>query len=132
MEGGGVELVGERLVTLVLSNSSMTRRGLGEQLWQMRWQYTYAFLRVWRWWAERGIPGSDRLVAMAERRLALCSMMVGGLRERLAQSAASSKAIHAYLEFRRLDYQLNRTTLEEHRVSIAGSARRDLPQHSVT
>ena len=32
----------------------------------------------------------------------------------------------------RLDYQVNKTTLDEHRVAVAGSARRDLPQHSAT
>lgn len=131
MEGGGVELVGERLVTLVMSTRGMTKRATDDHLWQMRWQYTYAFLRVWRWWAERGIPGSERLVGMAERRLALCSMMVGGFRERTSP-ANLGKAIRAYLEFRRLDYQLNKTTLDEHRVAVAGSARRDLPQHSAT
>jgi hypothetical protein len=86
---------------------------------------------VWRWWAERGNPGSDRLVGMAERRLALCSIMVGGLRERLSP-VNLAKAIRAYLEYRRLDYQLNKTTLDEHRAAVAGSHRRDVPQHSVT
>jgi glycosyltransferase involved in cell wall biosynthesis len=131
MEGGGVELVGERLVRLVMSERGMTNRATGNHLWQMRWQYTYAFLRVWRWWAERGDPGSDRLVGMAERRLALCSIMVGGLRERLSP-VNLAKAIRAYLEYRRLDYQLNKTTLDEHRAAVAGSHRRDVPQHSVT
>ena len=42
MEGGGVELLGERLVTLVDSSTSMTRTGTGDHIWQMRWQYTYA------------------------------------------------------------------------------------------
>ena len=63
-EGGGVELLGERLVTLVDSSSSMTRRGTREHIWQMRWQYTFNFLRVWTWWDERGVPGRRRLVRL--------------------------------------------------------------------
>jgi hypothetical protein len=97
----------------------------------MRWQYTYAFLRVWRWWAERGVPGSDRLVGMAERRLALCSIMLGGLRDRVSP-ANLGKAVRAYLEFRRLDYQVNKTTLDEHRAAIRRSTRSDVSQPSVT
>jgi glycosyltransferase involved in cell wall biosynthesis len=127
MEGSGVELVGERLVTLVMSERGMTNRATGDHLWQMRWQYTYAFLRVWRWWAERGIEGSERLVGMADRRLALCSLMIGGLRDRLSP-ANMAKAVRAYLEFRRLDYQLNKTTLDEHRRTVAGSKRGDRSQ----
>ena len=130
MEGGGVELVGERLVTLVMSTRGMTKRATDDHLWQMRWQYTYAFLRVWRWWAERGVPGSDRLVGMAERRLALCSMMLGGLRDRVS-AANLAKGVRAYLEFRRLDYQVNKTTLDEHRAAIGRSTRSDLSQPSV-
>ena len=76
-EGGGVELLGERLVTLVDSSSSMTRRGRREHIWQMRWQYTFNHLRVWSWWADRGVPGAGRLRRLGERRLALCSIMLG-------------------------------------------------------
>ena len=54
-EGQGVELVGERLVTLVDSSASMTRRGGREHLWQMRWQYTFNQYRVWSWWADRDL-----------------------------------------------------------------------------
>lgn len=132
MAGGGVELLGERLVSLVDSEGSMTRRGTREHVWQMRWQYTYAFLRVWRWWAEQGVPDSDRLVAMAERRLALCSLMLGGQGVR-ARPSNYVKATRAYLEFRRLDYQINHTTLETHRRAVA--RRRsglDRPSHSLT
>lgn len=132
MEGGGVELLGRRLVTLVDSGSSMTRRGTREHLWQMRWQYTYSFLRVWRWWSERGVPDSDRLVGLAERRLALCSTMLGGFRERV-RPANLTKAVQAYLEFRRLDYQRNHTTLDEHRRSVGSRAHGlDRPSHSLT
>jgi glycosyltransferase involved in cell wall biosynthesis len=130
MEGGGVELVGERLVRLVMSPRGMTNRATGDHLWQMRWQYTYAFLRVWRWWAERGIEGADRLVGMAERRLALCSLMVGGARER-SSPGSLVKGVRAYFEYRRLDYQVNKTTLDEHRAAVGRSAPSDVSQPSV-
>jgi hypothetical protein len=132
MEGGGVELLGERLVTLVDSSSSMTRRGTREHMWQMRWQYTYNVLRVWRWWLEQGVPHSSRIVGMAERRLALCSIMLGGLGERL-RPASYARALRGYLEFRRLDYQLNHTTLEQHRRTTRGrKPDLDRPSHSLT
>lgn len=112
-EGGGVELLGERLVTLVDSTSSMTRRGTREHVWQMRWQYTYAFLRVWRWWAEQDVADAARLVGLAERRLALCDLMLGGGRRlRFGRYPA---ALRAYLDFRRLDYQVTGRSLDEHR-----------------
>lgn len=117
MAGGGVELLGKRLVTLVDSGSSLTRTGTREHLWQMRWQYTYCFLRVWRWWAEHGVPGGDRLVATAERRLALCSLMLGGKRARV-RPAFYAKGLHAYLDFRRFDYQVNHSSLDHHRRDI--------------
>ena len=113
----GVELLGERLVTLVDSTSSMTRRGTREHMWQMRWQYTYAFLRVWRWWADRGIPDAARLVALAERRLALCTIMLGSGGRRLRLGAYPA-AVRAYLDFRRLDYQVSGRSLEEHRRKV--------------
>ncbi len=132
LAGGGVELLGERLVTLVDSETSMTRRGGREHMWQMRWQYTYAFLRVWRTWREQGVPDSDRLVAMAERRLALCSLMLGGQGVR-ARPGNYALALRGYLEFRRLDYQITYTTLETHRRAVGrtGSAL-DRPTHSLT
>jgi glycosyltransferase involved in cell wall biosynthesis len=105
--GNGVELLGERLVTLVDSTSSMTGRGTREHIWQMRWQYTFNQLRVWRWWTERGVPGAQRLCGMGERRLALCSLMLGGEYSRLNPRNYVS-AVRAYLEFRRLDFQTNR------------------------
>ena len=121
-EGVGVELLGDRLVTLVDSGASMTRRGTREHVWQMRWQYTFAFLRVWRWWAERGVPEAERLVGMAERRLALCTVMLGGRRR--WNIAAYPAAIGAYAEFRRLDYQITGRSLEEHRRRVHGRASR--------
>src|SRR5262249_26202616 len=119
MAGDGIELVGERLVTLVDSGTSMTRRGTREHLWQMRWQYTYNFRRVWGWWQERGVPDADRLVDLGGRRLALCSLMLGPLRERLKVWTLPA-AVRAYADFRRLDYQLNGTTLDEHRRLVGG------------
>jgi hypothetical protein len=118
MEGDGVELLGERLVTLVDSSTSMTRRGTREHLWQMRWQYTFNFLRVWRWWHERGVGDAGRLVQLAERRLAACDIMIGGKGERL-RPANYLKALLAYFDFRRFDYQVNHASLTEHRLAIA-------------
>lgn len=116
MDGGGVELLGQRLVTLVDSSTSMTRRGTREHLWQMRWQYTFNFLRVWRSWRAQGVEGAARLVRLAERRLALCDVMLGGKGQRL-RPANYVKAVGAYLDFRRFDYQLNHNTLAEHRLA---------------
>ncbi|MFY9487726.1 MAG: glycosyltransferase family A protein [Solirubrobacterales bacterium] len=116
-EGPGVELIGERLVTLVDSSTSMTRQGTGQHIWQMRWQYTFNQLRVWRWWADRDMPGAQRLVKMGERRLALCSIMLGGNADRL-KPANYVKAVLGYLDFRRLDYQRHHRTLDEHRARM--------------
>lgn len=118
MHGEGVELLGERLVTLVDSGSSMTRRGTREHKWQMRWQYTYNQYRVWTWWCEHGVPGAARVRAMADRRLALCALGLGGGGERL-RPATYPKALLAYRDFRRLDYQIRGHTLDEHRRRVA-------------
>lgn len=114
MHGEGVELLGERLVTLVDSAASMTRRGTRDHKWQMRWQYTYNQYRVWTWWARGGVPGAERVRAMAGRRLALCSLMLGGDRARVSPDAYV-RALLAYRDFRRLDYQVRGVSLEEHR-----------------
>lgn len=115
--GDGVELLGERLVTLVDSSSSMTRRGGREHLWQMRWQYTYNQLRVWRWWADREIPGADRLVRWGENRLAMCSLMLGGNGDRL-RPRLYVRALRSLVDFRRWDYQVNHRSLAAHRARI--------------
>jgi hypothetical protein len=73
----------------------------------MRWQYTFNQLRVWRWWAERGVPGAKRLCAMGERRLVLCALMLGGTSDRL-DPRNYIKSVRGYLEFRRFDYQTNK------------------------
>ena len=117
MEGGGVELLGERLVTLVDSSASMTRRGTRDHVWQMRWQYTYASRRVWAWWAERGVQFADGLLTLADRRLSLCSLMLDGVVER-AKIWRYPDAVRAYLDYRRLDYQRNHSTLDEYRATV--------------
>lgn len=116
-EGEGVELLGERLVTLVDSTTSMTRRGGHEHLWQMRWQYTFNQLRVWTWWADRGMPGAARLRTLGEHRLTLCSIMLGGDGTR-CRPASYLQAVRAYAEFRKVDYQLDRHTLADHRERV--------------
>jgi glycosyltransferase involved in cell wall biosynthesis len=117
-EGDGVELLGKRLVTLVDSGSSMTRRGTREHIWQMRWQYTFNQYRVWKWWRDRGMPGADRVFKLADRRLALCSVMLGGNGARL-KPANYWKALLAYRDFRRYDYQLTKHSLEDHKRRVA-------------
>lgn len=128
-EGGAVELVGERLVTLVDSSSSMTRRGSREHMWQMRWQYTFNQYRVWSWWSERGVPGSQRLRTMARRRLALCELALGRTRARRTPLAYVD-AIAALADHRRFDYQRDRHSLAEHRRRVTrqlSTARADAP-----
>jgi glycosyltransferase involved in cell wall biosynthesis len=112
--GHGVVLIGDRLVTNVLSSSSMTRHALREHVWQHRWQYTFNQLRVWRWWRADAVPDADRLCAMAERRLDLCSLMLGGGGSRWRPSSYSN-GLRAYIEFRRFDYQVRHSTREEFR-----------------
>jgi hypothetical protein len=123
-------LVGDRLVTLVFSSSSMTRRALRDHIWQMRWQYTFSFHRVWRGWLDRGMPDAARICAMAERRLALCSLMLGGYGARFRPSTYWD-GVRAYIEFRRFDYQVNHSTLDEHRGAIASRRRMNRPSHSL-
>ena len=129
MAGDGVELEGERLVTLVDSGSSMTRLGTRDHLWQMRWQYTYAFYRVWGWWRDRGVPDAERMLAMADRRLALCSLLLGGVQERLRLSNYP-KALGAYRDYRRLDYQITGMRLDEHRRAVGRAKRGSLRRPS--
>jgi glycosyltransferase involved in cell wall biosynthesis len=112
--GRGVVLIGDRLVTNVLSSSSMTRHALREHVWQHRWQYTFNQLRVWRWWHTDAVEDADRLCAMAERRIDLCSLMLGGDGSRRRPSSYSN-AVRAYIEYRRFDYQVRHSTLEEFR-----------------
>jgi hypothetical protein len=110
----------------------MTRRALRDHIWQHRWQYTFSFLRVWRQWLGQNVPDAARLSEMAERRLALCSIMLGGHGMRVRPSNYA-KALRAYLEFRRLDYQVTHSTLDEHR-GIVFRRRQGMnrPSHSRT
>ncbi|KRE57155.1 hypothetical protein ASG70_01630 [Phycicoccus sp. Soil748] len=124
-EGDGVELVGQRLVTLVDSSSSMTRRGGREHMWQMRWQYTFNQYRVWSWWAERGVPGAERLRTLGQRRLALCELALGRTDARRRPRAYAS-AMAALLDHWRLDYQRDHHSLDEHR-RRAGAAAGTVP-----
>jgi glycosyltransferase involved in cell wall biosynthesis len=124
--GDGVELVAERLVTLVLSTSSMTRRALREHIWQHRWQYTFNFFRVWSWWVERDVRDAARLRDMADRRLALCALMLGGFGDRFRPSLYP-RALRAFLEYRRSDYQVTQSTLDEHRQKLARRRRTGSP-----
>jgi glycosyltransferase involved in cell wall biosynthesis len=130
-EGDGVVLIGDRLVTNVLSGSSMTRQALREHVWQHRWQYTFSLLRVWRWWYERGVPGMERLCALAERRLTLCSLMLGGDGTRW-RPASYPNAVRAYLDYRRFDYQVNHSTLDEHREATRIPRQGASASHSLT
>jgi len=130
-EGDGVVLVGDRLVTNVLSSSSMTRYALREHVWQHRWQYTFSLFRVWRWWRERGVPGADRLCELAERRLTLCSLMLGGDGSRWRPTSYPN-AVRAYLDYRRFDYQVNHSTLDEHRRATSSRRQQSRASHSLT
>jgi len=115
--GGGVEVLGERLVTLVLSAGSMSRRALATHVWRLRWQYTFNFLRVWRWWAEAGVPGAGRLVAMARRRVALCDLLLPDAGRR--SPATVTAALGAVVDYLRWDYERRPIGLAAYRARVA-------------
>jgi glycosyltransferase involved in cell wall biosynthesis len=112
--GGGTERLGDTLVTLTDSESSMTRVATGSHLWQMRWQYTFNQARVWRTWETQGLPGADKLRAMGVRRLALCTIMLQRNARDLAPRRVA-RAVGAYLDFLRFDFQKTRMTLDDFR-----------------
>jgi succinoglycan biosynthesis protein ExoO len=112
--GGGTERIGDTLVTLTDSESSMTRVATGSHLWQMRWQYTFNQARVWRTWETQGVPGADRLRAMGVRRLALCTIMLQRNARDLAPRRVA-RSVGAYLDFLRFDFQKTRMTLDDFR-----------------
>ena len=112
--GGGVEQLGDALVRLTDSPMSMTRLATGSHLWQMRWQYTFNQTRVWRTWEEKGVPGAARLRRIGVRRLALCTIMLGRGRGRLAPRNIALSA-RAYTDFRRFDFQKTGLSLDEYR-----------------
>jgi hypothetical protein len=116
--GGGTERLGDALVRLTDSATSMTKVATGSHLWQMRWQYTFNQARVWRTWEAQGIPGARELRAMGARRLALCTIMLqrrpGDLSPRKLV-----RALGAYADFLRFDFQRTRMTLDEFRTRLA-------------
>jgi glycosyltransferase involved in cell wall biosynthesis len=112
--GGGVERLGDQLVRLTDSPTSMTRLATRSHLWQMRWQYTFNQTRVWRTWERDGVAGAARLREMGLRRLALCTIMLGrGNGHRSLRSVA--RATRAYRDFLRFDFQKTRMSLDEYR-----------------
>ena len=112
--GEGVELVPQRLVRLVLSGNSMTREALAVRVWQMRWQYTFNQLRVWRFWAAEGRPASSWLVRLAERRLALCELFLERGKRRITPLRVF-RGLAAVADYVRLDYERRPRTFESHR-----------------
>lgn len=106
MAGAGVELIGERLTRLVLSSASMTRAALAQHLWQFRWQYTYNFLRVWRWWQEAGVKQIRPWTALAERRLALCEVFLRSAGAARRSPRSWLAAARAAFDFLRWDYEV--------------------------
>jgi glycosyltransferase involved in cell wall biosynthesis len=120
--GEGVEVLPERLVTLVLSGGSMTRRALASHRWQLRWQYTYGSYRVWRWWQEAGVAGADRLVEMAGRRLALCELFLPPGRRRRSP-ARLARAVAAYRDYLSWDFERRPIGLDAYRRRVAELSR---------
>lgn len=118
MSGGGVELIGERLTRLVLSRTSMTRAAMAQRRWQFRWQYTYNFLRVWRWWQAAGVASIRPWISVAERRLALCELF---LRSAGAARLAPDRwigAARAAFDFLRWDYERRPTDTAKYRALL--------------
>lgn len=114
--GGGVELLGERLVRLVVSTNSMTRAAHRSHLWQFRWQYVFNLFRVWSEWEREGVPGARRLVRMAGRRLALCALM---MRRAAPTPRVLVRSALAALDLARWDYSVRRSSHEEYRRKAA-------------
>jgi hypothetical protein len=112
--GGGVERLGDPLVRLTDSPTSMTRLATGSHLWQMRWQYTFNQTRVWRTWEAQGVAGARGLREMGVRRLALCTIMLR--RGRAARAPRSiARAARAYADFLRFDYQKTDMSFDDYR-----------------
>jgi glycosyltransferase involved in cell wall biosynthesis len=112
--GGGVERLGEPLVRLTDSPTSMTRLATRSHLWQMRWQYTFNQTRVWRTWEIDGVAGARRLREMGVRRLALCTIMLRRGRGWLSARNVA-RAMAAYGDFLRFDYQKTSASLDDYR-----------------
>jgi succinoglycan biosynthesis protein ExoO len=112
--GGGAERIGEPLVRLTDSETSLTRVATGSHLWQMRWQYTFNQARVWRTWERQGLPGAGELRAMGVRRLTLCTILLQRNARELAPRRVA-RSVGAYLDFLRFDFQKTRMTLDDFR-----------------
>ena len=116
--GSGVEILGEKLVRLVASPSSMTKDAMSNRLWQFRWQYTWNLFRVWSWWAGRGIPGARRLQNLGQRRLDLCERF-------LARPGSSStpgslfRSAGAVVDFVSWDWSRTRMPFDTYRTRVA-------------
>jgi glycosyltransferase involved in cell wall biosynthesis len=117
--GGGVERLGEPLVRLTDSATSMTRVATGSHLWQMRWQYTFNQTRVWNTWEADGMPGAARLRRMGVRRLALCTIMLRRDRDHLTPRNVALAA-RAYGDFLRFDFHKTSMSLDDYRNKLMG------------
>jgi glycosyltransferase involved in cell wall biosynthesis len=117
--GGGVEQLGDPLVRLTDSPTSMTRLATREHLWQMRWQYTFNQARVWRTWERQGVSGAATLRRMGVRRLALCTIMLRRGHDTLTPRNVA-RAVAAYGDFLRLDFQKTSMSLDEYRNRLRG------------
>jgi glycosyltransferase involved in cell wall biosynthesis len=115
--GGGVEQLGEPLVRLTDSPTSMTRLATRSHLWQMRWQYTFNQARVWRTWEVQGIAGATALRRMGVRRLALCTIMLRRGNGHWAPRNVA-RAVAAYGDFLRFDFQKTSMSLDDYRNTL--------------
>ncbi len=120
--GGGVELLGDRLVRLVASGGSMTRDAMASRLWQFRWQYTWNLYRVWSEWETRGVAGAAQLVRFARRRLDLCEALLPFPKRHVTPRSLVSAA-RAGVDLLRWDWEITRMPLVRYRRRVAELAR---------
>jgi glycosyltransferase involved in cell wall biosynthesis len=118
--GGGVEILGEKLVRLVASPASMTKDALSNRLWQFRWQYTWNLFRVWSEWERDGVSGARRLREVGARRLALCELFLPHVGPRWAP-ARLAQAARAGTDFLTWDWERTRMPLDVYRRRLARS-----------
>jgi glycosyltransferase involved in cell wall biosynthesis len=112
--GGGVEILGEKLVRLVASPASMTRDAMSRRLWQFRWQYTWNLFRVWSAWENRGRAGARSLREFGARRLALCEAFLPGAGRR-RNPAGLLRAARAAADFLAWDWERTRMPFDTYR-----------------
>ena len=115
--GGGVEVLGEKLVRLVTSPASMTKDALSRRLWQFRWQYTWNLFRVWSAWEREGVAGARALRVLGARRLALCESFLPAGPPRTP--ARLGRAALAGLDFLAWDWERTRMPLDAYRSRVA-------------